>query len=60
MSRDSIWKDFRPLTLAEVAKALGTQPFEVMRLLVAAGNVPPILLFSPEQVDRLRVMLGKS
>lgn len=59
MSRETIWKDFRPLTLAEAAHALGTQPFEVMRLLVAAGNMPPTLLFSPEHVERLRVMLGR-
>jgi hypothetical protein len=51
--------EFRPLTITDVAKQLQTDPFEVMRLLVAAKAVPEGLVFTPEHVERLRPVVAK-
>ncbi len=52
-----MWDDLRPITLTQAAKQLGVDPFEVMRLLVAADAVPvgaPVL--SAEAVEQLRAV----
>jgi hypothetical protein len=47
--------ELMPQSLADVAKQLGTEPFEVVRLLVAANAVPTgTLQVDHETVDRLR------
>lgn len=46
--------DLRPKTLSEVAKQLGVDPFEVVRLLVVTRTVPERWAFSSDQIDRLR------
>lgn len=51
--------DFRPQTLTEVAKQVGTDPFEVMRVLVVARAVPDHLAFTDDQVQKLRQAMGK-
>lgn len=51
--------EFRPLTLSDVAKQLGTDPFEVVRLLVQAKAMPDNMQFKAEHVDKLRQALGK-
>lgn len=51
--------DFRPLTLSDVARQLGLDPFEVVRLLVQAGALPDNMQFKAEHVDRLRQATGK-
>jgi hypothetical protein len=51
--------DFRPRTLSEVAKAVGSDPFEVMRILVRSGSVPEHLSFSDAQLESIRQALAK-
>ena len=51
--------DFRPLTLTEVARQLGSDPFEVVRLLVKFNQVPDTLQFKADQVEKLRQAAGK-
>lgn len=51
--------EFRPRTLTEVAKMMGSDPFEVIRLLTAARSVPESLTFTEEQVQRVRQAMGK-
>src|SRR5687767_14283894 len=48
-------EELMPVGLADAARKLGTEPFEVVRLLVAANAVPqgPLQL-GPDAVDRLR------
>ncbi len=47
--------ELEPLGLTEAARRIGTDPFEVVRLLVAAGAVPEgPLLVEAEIVDKLR------
>jgi len=52
-------EEFVPLTLTDVAKQLGVDPFEVMRLLVVNKSVPEGLAFTPEHVEKLRQVMGK-
>lgn len=51
--------EFRQLSLADVAKQLGVDPFEVMRVLVQTGQVPPTLKFKADQVEKLRPLFPK-
>ncbi len=51
--------EMRPVGLTDVAKQLGTDPFELMRRLVAAGAVPETLQFTRDQIERLRETVGK-
>ena len=51
--------DFRPLTLTDVARQLGTDPFEVIRVLVQSNQVPETLQFKSDQVEKLRQAFGK-
>lgn len=48
-------EELEPVGLPEAARRIGTDPFEVVRLLVAAGAVPEgPLLVDAEIVDKLR------
>lgn len=51
--------ELKPMTLTEAAKALGTDPFELVRVMVASGIAPQTLGFTREQVDRLRQAMEK-
>jgi hypothetical protein len=51
--------EFRPLNLSDVAKQLGTDPFEIVRLLTQSKSVPESWQFKAEQIDRLRQAAGK-
>jgi hypothetical protein len=51
--------DFRPSTLTEVARQLGTDPFEVVRILVQSNQVPETLQFKSDQIEKLRQAFGK-
>lgn len=47
--------ELKPVTLVEAARRIGTDPFEVVRLLVAAGAFPEgTLLIDGEIVEKLR------
>lgn len=46
--------EFRPLTLTDAARRLGVDPFEVLRLQVAAGIAEPSMTFDAATIDRLR------
>ena len=49
--------EFRPATLSDLARELSIDPLEVMRLLVLQKIPPDKLVFSREQVTRLREAL---
>lgn len=48
----------QPKGLTDVAKELGVDPFEVVRLLVASGSVPESLTFTDDQVAAVRAYGG--
>lgn len=51
-------EELRPLGISDVAKRLGIDVFEVVRLLVASGNMPTHLQVPSEHVERLRSFGG--
>lgn len=46
------------LSVADVAASVGLHPFEVVRLLGHAGELPPALRFEPGDVARVRELSG--
>lgn len=51
-------EELRPLGVSDAARRLGVDLFEVVRLLVASGDVPEHLELTPERVEELRTLGG--
>jgi hypothetical protein len=53
-----MWNESQPLTVSELARRLDVEPFEVVRLLVAAGKPRDTLLFADDATAALAAYAG--